>query len=83
MRELEGGGQFHNSPSKNFPLTVPENFGGKSLSVSSISGIEILYEYDGYVMNFCGRPFVSQYRKTSQGNSCQFQKYSGIGKSYG
>ena len=76
-------GEFHNSPSKTFPLTVPKNFGGKSLSVSSISGIEILYEYDGYVMNFCGRPFVSRYRKTTQGNPSEFQMYSGIEKSYG
>ena len=75
-----GGGEFHNFPSKSLPLTVPKNFGGKSLSVSSISGIEILYENDGYVMNFCGRLFVSQCRKTSQGNPSEFQKYSGAKK---
>ena len=82
MGELEGG-EFHNSPSEHFSLTVPKKFGGKSLSVSSISGIEILYEYDGFLMNFCGRPFVPQYRKTSQGNPSEFQKYSSIEKCYG
>ena len=72
MRDLEGG-EFHNSPSKNFPLTVPKKFGGKSLSVPSISGIEILFEYDEYVKIFCRRLFVSQYQKTSQGNPSEFQ----------
>ena len=75
-----GGGEFLNFPSKSFPLTVPKKFGGKSLSVSAISGIEILYEHDGYVMNICGRLFVSQYRKTSQGNPSDFPKYSGAKK---
>ena len=82
MRELEGGGEFHKSPSKTFPLTMSKNFGGKSLSVSSISGIEILYEYDGYVMSFCGRLFVSQYQKTSQWNPSESQTFSGIENNY-
>ena len=50
----------------------------KSFSFSSSSGIEILYEYDGYVMIFCRRFFVSPHRKTSQGNPSEFQKVSGI-----
>ena len=52
----------------------------KSFSVSSSSGIEILYEYDGYVMIFCRRLFVSPNRRTSQGNPSEFQKVSGIDK---
>ena len=81
MRESKGE-EFHNFPSEKFPLTVPKNFGGKSLSVSSISGIEILYEYDGYVMIFCGRTFVSKYQKTSQWNPSEFQTFSVIENNY-
>ena len=71
------GGEYHKFPSKKF-VSQCRKFWRKTFSVSSSSGIEILYEYDGYVMIFCRRIFVSPYRKTSQGNPPEFQNVPGI-----
>ena len=56
---------YHDSPLKNFCLTVPENFVGEPFSVSLISGIEKFYASEGYVTIFRRNFFVSQYRNIS------------------
>ena len=45
-----------------------EKFVGEPISVSLVSGIEKCYASEGYVTIFCRNFFVSQYRKTLQGN---------------
>ena len=47
---------------------MPKNFVGEPFSVSLISGIEKFYASEGYVTISRGKFFVSQYRKTLQGN---------------
>ena len=60
-----GGAECHDFPSKICSLTVPKNFLGEPLCVSSISGVERIYAYDGKISTFLGKIVVSQYQKTS------------------
>ena len=46
------GGENQAFPSRNFCLTVPQNFVQEPFSVSLFSGIEKFYALEGYVMIF-------------------------------
>ena len=58
-------GEYQDSASENFCLTVPKNFVGEPFSVSLISGIEKFFASEGYVTNFHPKLFVSQSRRIS------------------
>ena len=60
-------GKYQDFLSKNFCLTVPKKFVGEPSRVSLISGIEKFYAWS-LCHDFSSNFFVSQYRKTSQGN---------------
>ena len=65
---IRGRGKYEDFLSKNFCLTVPLKFVLEPFRVSLISGIEIFYASDGYITIFRRKNFVSQNRKTFQGN---------------
>ena len=58
------GGEFQDSPSKIFCLTVPKNFVGESFTVALISSIEKVWIRGGENVKPFGRKnFISQCRK--------------------
>ena len=65
---IRGRGKYEDFLSKNFFLTVPLKFVLEPFRVSLISGIEIFYASDVYITIFRRKNFVSQNRKTFQGN---------------
>ena len=76
-----GWREYHNSPSKNFCLTILSIFVGENSVFEKISGIQKFYgkKVDGgSIINSRQKIFVSQYRKTSLGKTSMFQKVSGI-----
>ena len=68
MRGWGRGGERHDFPPKIFCLTVPKKIVGEPFRVSLISGFEKFYASEGYVTIFGRKIFVSQHRKTLQGN---------------
>ena len=65
---IRGRGKYEGFLSKNFCLTVPQKFVLEPFRVSLVSGIERFYASDSYVPIFRRKIFVSQNRKTLQGN---------------
>ena len=81
-----GGEECHNFPLKICRLTVPENFVGEPFCVSEnfwYRKILWIRRGEGGSVTFFHRKFVvSQYRKTSSGNPCLFDKILGIEKNF-
>ena len=55
-----GRGEYRKFPSIIFCLKMPKNFVGESFSLSLISGIENIYDSEGYVTIFRRNYFFSQ-----------------------
>ena len=79
----ERGGEFHDSPSKIFCLTVSKIFVGESFTVALISGIEKVWIRRRAVSRFSIENFCLTVPKNSVGESFTVALISGSEKVYG
>ena len=78
-----GGGEFHDSPSKIFCLTVSKIFVGESFTVALLSGIEKVWIRRRAVSRFSIENFCLTVPKNSVGESFTVALISGSEKVYG
>ena len=76
------GGEYQNSPSKIFCLTVPINFVGEILNVALITGTEKVWIRRGSIKIFRGNFFSFRVPKSFVGEAFSVSLISGNEKSY-